>query len=62
MSLERFVKANLLVLPVVLAVGYLYLGSLPVIVLPFGVAYVTISVLLTFAWIMSRLSLRVWPS
>ncbi|ARS91647.1 hypothetical protein [Natrarchaeobaculum aegyptiacum] len=60
MSLERFVKANLLVLPIVLVVGYFYLASLPVIVLPIGVAYVTASVLLTFAWIMSRLSLRLW--
>lgn len=57
MSLDRFVKANLVLCPLVVAAGYLYYDSLPIVALPLGVAYVTFVVLLTFAWGMSHLSL-----
>lgn len=57
MSLERFIKANLLICPLLVGFGYLIRESLPVIVLPIGVAYVTFVALLGFAWGMSRLTL-----
>ncbi|NGM67544.1 hypothetical protein G6M89_00735 [Natronolimnobius sp. AArcel1] len=57
MGLERFIKANLVVVPLLLAAGYAFYGSLPVIIVPFGVAYLTFVGLLSFAWGMSKLSL-----
>ncbi|OVE85640.1 hypothetical protein [Natronolimnobius baerhuensis] len=58
MSLERFIKANLVVVPLLLVAGYVFYEWVPVIAVPLGVAYLTFVGLLLFAWGMSTLSLR----
>lgn len=62
MGLERFVVANLVCCPLLVAVGYQFYESLPVVVLPLGVSYVVFVVLLAFAWGMSRLALSLRSS
>ena len=57
MSLERFVRVNLVLAPLLVAAGYLFYESLPVVIVPFGVAYLTVVLVLSFAWGMSRLTL-----
>lgn len=57
MGLERFILYNLVLVPILLGIGYRFSESLPVIILPLGLGYITLVVLLTFAWGMSRLSL-----
>lgn len=62
MGLERFIVANLVCCPILVAVGYLSYESLPVVVLPLGVGYVVFVALLAFAWGMSRLTHRLGSS
>ncbi len=57
MSLERFVRVNLVLAPLLVAAGYLFHESLPIVVVPLGVAYLTVVLVLSFAWGMSRLTL-----
>ncbi|SDQ47801.1 hypothetical protein [Natronobacterium texcoconense] len=59
MSLERFVHANLVLAPLLVAAGYIFWDSLPVLVLPLGVGYLTVVALLSFAWFMPRLTTAV---
>ncbi|AFZ71748.1 hypothetical protein [Natronobacterium gregoryi] len=59
MSLERFVYANLVLAPLLVVGGYLFWESLPVLVLPLGVGYLTVVALLAFGWVMPRVATAV---
>ena len=54
MGFERFVYLNLVLVPALVIGGYLYGGSVPLVLFVLGVAYVTVAVLLSGAWILSR--------
>ncbi|ELY52857.1 hypothetical protein [Natronococcus jeotgali] len=62
MGLERFVRLHLVLIPALVLAGYLFADSLPVIVVPFGVAYITFTGLICFAWVFSRASMRLRSS
>ncbi|EMA43050.1 hypothetical protein [Halobiforma nitratireducens] len=62
MTLERFVYANLVLAPLVVAAGYYFWESIPVLVLPIGVAYLTFVFLISFGWLLSNASLAIRSS
>jgi hypothetical protein len=59
MSLERFVKANLVLVPVLIAAGYLVGDQLPLLFLPLGVAYLTFATLICLVWGLSVASMKI---
>ena len=62
MSIKRFVQLNVVLVPL-LAIGfYLFHESVPLLVLPFGVGYVTFALLISAAWGLSQFSLSLRSS
>ena len=62
MGLERFVRVNLVLIPALLVVGYLFVDYLPLLFLPLGVGYITFATLICLAWGLSKASLSVGSS
>ena len=58
MGLERFVRLNLVLVPVLVVVAYLFADYLPLLVLPLGVAYLTFATAICLVWLLSKASLR----
>ncbi|WP_440769743.1 hypothetical protein [Natronorubrum sp. DTA28] len=57
MGIERFVRLNLVLVPVLAVTFYLFADYLPLILLPLGVGYLTFAVLISLAWGLSQLSM-----
>lgn len=61
MGLERFVRVNLVLVPTLIAAGYLLheteVYEIPMILFVVGVAYVTFAALIIGAWALSRASM-----
>ncbi|SDJ94179.1 hypothetical protein [Natronorubrum texcoconense] len=57
MGIERFVRLNLVLVPVLAVAFYLLADYLPLILLPLGVGYLTFAVLISLAWGLSQLSM-----
>ncbi|AGB36992.1 hypothetical protein [Natronococcus occultus] len=58
MGIERFVRINLVLVPALILAGYLFADSLPVLVLPLGVGYLTFALLICFGWGLSVASMK----
>ncbi|APW99704.1 hypothetical protein CHINAEXTREME_18860 [Halobiforma lacisalsi AJ5] len=57
MSIARFVYANLVFVPLLVAAAYVFYESLPVIAVPLVVGYLTFVFLVSLAWGLSKLSM-----
>ncbi|MDQ2050162.1 hypothetical protein RBH26_06655 [Natronolimnohabitans sp. A-GB9] len=62
MGLERFIRVNLILVPLLVVGTYLFWESLPILVLPLLVGYVTFTALLTGAWVLSHVSMSIRSS
>lgn len=62
MGLQRFIRVNLVLVPVLAIATYLFWDSLPVLVLPLLVGYVTFVGLITAAWALSKASMAIRSS
>ena len=62
MGLERFIRMNVVFVPLLLAGAYVFYESIPLLVWYVGVGYVTFAVVLVLAWGLSKLSLALESS
>ncbi|WP_293028389.1 hypothetical protein [Natronococcus sp.] len=61
MGLERFVRVNAVLVPILVAGGYLLLDHIPLLIWFFGVAYVTFATFICLLWGLSVASLKIRP-
>jgi hypothetical protein len=59
MGLERFVRVNAVLVPILVAGGYLLIDHIPLVLWFFGVAYVTFATLICLLWGLSVASMKV---
>ncbi len=62
MGIERFVRLNLVLVPVLAVTFYLFADYLPLILLPLVVGDLTFAVLISLAWGLSQLSMSLRSS
>ncbi|ELY60769.1 hypothetical protein [Natronolimnohabitans innermongolicus] len=62
MGIARFVRVNLVLVPLLAVGGYLFYEWLPLLVLPLGVGYITFTIIITLAYGLSKASAAIGSS